>query len=59
MSKVRLLFFQKIEVKRLVQFGGYITAVFAALLHAFCEQIFDLTVYAAEIVLRPCGNCIV
>ena len=47
------VFLQKVQIEGLIQLGGDIAAVFLSLLDAFRQQVFDLTVDAAEVVLCP------
>lgn len=48
-----------VQLRRYVNLVRYVFAVFLALAHTFCQQIFYLPVDAAKIILSPCGNCIV
>lgn len=44
-----------------IQFGRYVDlfadifAIFLPLAHAFAQQVFDLSVDRAEVILRPCA----
>ena len=45
-----------VQIRRQVQLMGHRTAVFLALAHALGQQVLDLPVHRAEIVLRPGGD---
>ena len=51
--------FADVHIKRSINFIGYIFAVLFALFNALGQQIFNLTVDRAEVVLRPCGDIVI
>ena len=48
-----------VDIQRFIQMFGYIFAVFPALPDTFREEILDLSVDRAEIVLRPGGDIVI
>ena len=52
-------FLFNIQLRRDIDFVGDVFSVFLSLADAFGQQVFDLTVDRAEIVLRPRGDGIV
>ena len=56
-SQLRFLF--DIQFRRDIYLVGNIFAVLLPLAHALGEQVFNLTVNAAEVILRPGGNGII
>ena len=53
------VFLQKIQFKGFIQLVGHISAVLFSLFDAFGQQVFDLSVDTAEIILGPCGKGVV
>lgn len=58
-SASNLFLIQKVQFDGFVHFGGNITAVFLSLLDALCQQVFDLPVDGAEIIICPSRNSII
>ena len=48
-----------VERGRFIHGVGDIFAVFSPLFHAFGEQVFNLSVHRAKVILRPSGNLII
>ena len=50
---------RNVQLRWNVQLGGNVFSVLFALAYTLAKQIFDLTVYRAEIVLSPSGNGVI